>query len=100
MSLADDKARALQLTPVSRETEKRLDRFVELLQGWQKKFNLIANSTVPNIWTRHVADSLQLLEHAPGAKLWADFGSGAGFPGIPIACALADEPGVKVHLIE
>ncbi len=98
--LAADKARALKLTPVSRETEKRLDLFVDLLVEWQAKFNLVALSTIPIVWTRHVADSLQLLEHAPDALVWADYGAGAGFPGIPIACALADKSGVKVHLIE
>jgi 16S rRNA (guanine527-N7)-methyltransferase len=100
VNLDADKARALKLTPVSRETERRLDVFVELLLLWQKKFNLVANSTIPIVWTRHVADSLQLIEHAPDALVWADFGSGAGFPGIPIACALSDKPGAKVHLIE
>lgn len=100
MNLADDKARALKLTPVSRETEQRLDQFVALLQQWQQKQNLIGSSTIPTIWTRHVADSLQLLDLAPEAKIWLDFGSGAGFPGIPIACALADTPGATVHLVE
>ena len=95
-----DKKRALSLTPVSRETEQRLEKFVALLLQWQQNQNLIGSSTIPTIWTRHVADSLQLLELAPDAKIWLDFGSGAGFPGIPIACALADTPGATVHLIE
>jgi 16S rRNA (guanine527-N7)-methyltransferase len=100
VNLDADKARALALTPVSRETEMRLDIFVALLIEWQAKFNLIASSTIPTIWTRHVADSLQLLDLAPDAKIWADYGSGAGFPGIPIACVLTDKPGTQVHLIE
>ena len=95
-----DKERALSLTPVSRETQERLEVFVDLLLLWQEKFNLVAESTLPLVWTRHISDSLQLLEHAPDAKVWADYGSGAGFPGIPIACALAGKPGVTVHLIE
>jgi len=96
-----DKARALALTPVSRETLRRLELFVDLLLLRQQRQNLIGPSTIPVIWTRHVADSLQLLECAPaGAKIWADFGSGAGFPGLPIACALADRPGSQVHLVE
>jgi 16S rRNA (guanine527-N7)-methyltransferase len=95
-----DRARAFTLTPVSRETENRLTIFVELLLAWQRKVNLVAASTLPQIWTRHVADSLQLLPLAPQAKVWADFGSGGGFPGLPIACALADTPGAKVHLVE
>ncbi|MEI9804479.1 MAG: 16S rRNA (guanine(527)-N(7))-methyltransferase RsmG [Pseudolabrys sp.] len=95
-----DKARALALTPVSRETKQRLESYVELLLEAQAKFNLIAPSTIPIIWTRHIADSLQLIDLAPDAKTWVDFGSGAGFPGIPMACALADKAGVKVHLVE
>jgi 16S rRNA (guanine527-N7)-methyltransferase len=100
IDLAADRARALQLIPVSRETEKRLDIFVEALLLWQQTTNLIASSTVGQIWTRHVADSLQLLGLAPEARVWVDFGAGGGFPGLPIACALADRPGAMVHLIE
>ena len=98
--LADDRARALQLTPVSRETADRLDRFVALLLDWQQRMNLIARSTIPHLWTRHIADSLQLLDLAPEAKTWIDLGSGAGFPGLVIACALADRPQAIVHLVE
>ena len=67
---------------------------------WQQRQNLIASSTLPVIWTRHIADSLQLLPLAPDAKVWADLGSGGGFPGIAIACALADKPGSVMHLVE
>jgi 16S rRNA (guanine527-N7)-methyltransferase len=98
--LASDKAAALALTPVSRETEARLDRFIELLLAWQAKTNLVAPSTLPNLWTRHVSDSLQLLDLAPGAKVWADLGSGGGFPGVVLACALVQTPGATVHLVE
>ncbi len=97
---AADKAAALALTPVSRETEARLDRYVDLLREWQAKTNLVASSTLPNLWTRHISDSLQLLALAPSAKIWADLGSGGGFPGVVLACALAEKPGAKVHLIE
>lgn len=100
LDLSADKARALALFPVSRETQDRLDRFVETLLRWQDSLNLIANSTIGEIWTRHVADSLQLLPLAPQARTWVDFGSGAGFPGMVIACALAGEAGTRVHLIE
>jgi 16S rRNA (guanine527-N7)-methyltransferase len=98
--LASDRAKALRLTPVSRETEARLDRYVALLLKWQAKTNLVAPSTLPNLWTRHISDSLQLLSLASSAKIWADFGSGGGFPGVVLACALADIPGAHVHLIE
>ena len=95
--LAADRSRALALTPVSRETLDRLDRFVALLLDWQQRMNLIASSTEPKLWTRHIADSLQLLALAPQARIWVDLGSGAGFPGLVIACALADRPGAQVH---
>jgi 16S rRNA (guanine527-N7)-methyltransferase len=95
-----DREAALALTPVSRETLARLDRFVAALLERQQHVNLIAPSTIPHLWTRHVADSLQLLALAPDARVWADLGSGGGFPGLVIACALADRPGAKVHLIE
>ncbi len=100
VDLSADKAAALKLQNVSRETLQRLEQFVDLLLLWQQKTNLIAPSTIPFIWTRHVADSLQLLDHAPAAKIWLDFGSGGGFPAIPIACALAERPGTMVHLVE
>ena len=97
---ASDKAAALALTPVSRETEARLDRYVELLVEWQAKTNLVSPSTLPNLWTRHISDSLQLLTLTPTAKVWADFGSGGGFPGVVLACAMAGISGATVHLIE
>jgi len=99
-TFAVDKAAALSLVPVSRETEERLDRFAALLEEWQAKTNLVAPSTLPNLWTRHIADSLQLLPLAPSAKTWMDLGSGGGFPGVVIACALAEISDASVHLVE
>jgi 16S rRNA (guanine527-N7)-methyltransferase len=98
--LSADRAQALALTPVSRETADRLDRFVALLLDWQRRINLIAPSTEVKVWTRHVADSLQLLTLAPEARRWVDLGSGGGFPGLVIACALADAERAEVHLVE
>jgi 16S rRNA (guanine527-N7)-methyltransferase len=100
MDLSADRERALALTPVSRETVARLDRFVAVLLAWQRRVNLIAPSTEAKLWTRHVADSLQLISLAPQARIWADLGSGGGFPGLVIACALADLPGAQIHLVE
>ena len=100
LDLSADRARALQLTPVSVETQLRLDVFVALLLHWQRKINLVAQSTLPLLWTRHIADSLQLVPLAPQARVWVDFGSGAGFPGVPIACALAENTETTVHLVE
>lgn len=100
MKQASDRTTALKLIPVSRETEQRLATYVDLLARWRKVTNLISTTTFAEVWSRHVADSAQLLALAPGAKRWVDLGSGAGFPGMVIAIQLADEPGAMVHLIE
>ncbi len=89
-----------QFPDVSRETWSRLEVFTELLLKWQKTINLISPSTVPAIWTRHIADSLQLQKLAPSATTWVDLGSGGGFPALVIAAALADVSDARVHLIE
>lgn len=102
MSDADspDRARALKLTPVSRETEQRLDVIVALLEKWQRTINLVAPATLPFVWTRHVADSLQLVPLAGDARRWVDLGSGGGFPGLVVAAVLAERPGADVTLVE
>src|ERR1700737_4154690 len=97
--LASDKSAALALTPVSRETKARLDRYVDLLLEWQAKTNLVAPSTLPNLWTRHISDSLQLLTLAPSAKIWVDLGSGGGFPRGVLAWGLSGTPGAVVQLV-
>jgi 16S rRNA (guanine527-N7)-methyltransferase len=98
--LAADRNAAVASAGVSRETLAALDRFIELLLTWQRTTNLIAPSTTSHVWTRHVADSLQLLRLAPNARIWIDLGTGPGFPGMVIACALAGVPGAVVHLVE
>lgn len=98
--LARDRAKALTLVPVSHETESRLDLFVNLFLRWQKAVQLVAPSTLSKLWTRHIADSLQLVALAPEAKVWADLGTGGGFPGLVVAIAIADRPGAMVHLVE
>ena len=82
---------------VPRETIEKLDAYAALLREENKRQNLVAASTLDQLWNRHIADSAQLVrfEPRPGAS-WADIGSGAGLPGIVIAC-LVDGP---VTLIE
>jgi len=78
-----------------------LRRFVALLHEWQRAHNLVARSTLDEVWTRHAADSLQLLEHAPaGFREWVDLGSGAGFPGLVVAIACKAEPVRHFTLVE
>ncbi|MGH6675349.1 MAG: 16S rRNA (guanine(527)-N(7))-methyltransferase RsmG [Xanthobacteraceae bacterium] len=95
-----DRAAALALFPLPPETERRLVIYADLLTKWQKTINLVAASTMPHLWMRHFADSLQAQAAAPAARCWVDLGSGAGFPGLVTSIRLAEEPGATVHLIE
>ena len=98
---ADDAARAAVEAAVSRETFRRLDLIVELLRKWQRTINLIAPATLAEVWSRHIADSLQLINHVDADSVrWVDLGSGGGFPGLVIASALAERSGADVHLVE
>jgi 16S rRNA (guanine527-N7)-methyltransferase len=82
---------------VSRETIQRLDAFQHLLLRWNARINLISRSDAPNIWKRHVLDSLQLVDLIPAPVSRAiDLGSGAGFPGLVLAIAT----GIPFDLIE
>jgi 16S rRNA (guanine527-N7)-methyltransferase len=94
-----DRARALRLTPVSRETEERLAQLVAELQRWQAAKNLVSSTTLGEVWTRHIADSLQIFNLAPEARRWLDLGSGGGFPGLVIGICLA-ETGGHIELVE
>jgi len=76
---------------VSRETAGKLAAFVALLERWNRRINLISQASLVNVWTRHVEDSLQLLDLAPPeAMSWIDLGSGGGFPAIPVAIVAAE----------
>lgn len=82
---------------VSRETFEKLEAYAAHLTEESKRQNLISVSTIDHLWERHILDSAQLVRFEPRAgSSWADIGSGAGLPGIVIAC-LVDGP---VTLIE
>lgn len=99
-SVEADRDAALTLFPLPPEIVRRLDIYAALLRKWQKTINLVSASTLPQLWTRHIADSLQVQAALPDAKVWADLGSGGGFPGLVTAIRLAETPGGSVHLIE
>jgi 16S rRNA (guanine527-N7)-methyltransferase len=83
---------------VSRETLSRLKVYADLLGDWNARHNLVARSTLPDLWHRHVWDSAQLAPLIPEtAHTLADLGSGAGFPGLVLA---AMRPELKVTLHE
>jgi 16S rRNA (guanine527-N7)-methyltransferase len=96
------RAAALAVLDVSRETEGRLDALVGHLVKWNAAINLVGRSTLSEVWTRHILDSAQLFELAPGgAEHWADLGSGAGFPGLVIALLATERaPALRVTLVE
>ena len=85
---------------VSRETNERLEHFARLFQKWAKSINLVAPSTLEDLWRRHIVDSLQLAQLSPGPKTWVDLGSGGGFPGVITAIYLAEFGDGWVHLVE
>jgi 16S rRNA (guanine527-N7)-methyltransferase len=102
LSAADptDREAALALAPVSRETLARLETLAAELRRWQGVKNLVGPKTLNTMWTRHIADSLQLLDLAPDARRWVDLGSGAGFPGLVLGIAALERPGMTVDLVE
>ena len=85
---------------VSRETQERLEHFVEFFKKWNKTTNLVAPSTLTELWSRHVADSAQIFQLSPQPKKWIDLGSGGGFPGVITAIFLAELGDGWVDLVE
>ena len=87
---------------ISALATERLQIFVGLLAKWNAAINLVSPASLAEVWTRHVADSAQVLDAAPIRRArWLDMGSGAGFPGIVIALITADTPNpVEMTLVE
>jgi len=85
---------------VSRETWDKLQIYADLVRKWQASINLISPKTLPDLWERHVLDSLQLFRLKSDPLTWLDMGSGAGFPGLVTAICLAEKGQGWVHLVE
>ena len=98
--MSDSIASVERIVAVSRETSERLQAYVALLRKWQPAQNLVSPHTLGEIWTRHIADSAQLVAMFPTARRWVDIGSGAGLPGIVSAILLAGVPGAQVACVE
>jgi len=77
-----------------------LGTLIERLTAANAVMNLIGPDTLPDVWNRHILDSAQLLDLAPGAATWADLGAGAGFPGLVLAILLKDRADSHVWLID
>lgn len=83
--------------PVSRETFERLRAYVERLKAESTRQNLVSLLSLEHIWERHILDSAQLVRFEPHAGAsWVDVGSGAGLPGVVIACLVEG----RVTLVE
>lgn len=87
----------LALSCVPHETHPLFERYASLLVEWNKQINLVSASTIPQLWSRHMADSAQLAPLIPEkTRVLVDLGSGAGFPGLVLAILGVPE----VHLVE
>ncbi|WP_300518448.1 16S rRNA (guanine(527)-N(7))-methyltransferase RsmG [Aliiroseovarius sp.] len=99
--MSDERAGFLTQVDVSRETLARLDGYAGLLTKWNPAINLVAPSTLGQLWTRHFLDSAQVLEIAPEGRTWVDIGTGGGFPGLIVAILAAEKrPDLRVTCIE
>jgi 16S rRNA (guanine527-N7)-methyltransferase len=100
--LTDQKLESLRalLPDVSRETFQRLIQFEEMFLKWNSAINLVAPSTVGELWTRHILDSVQLAALHPLVGNWVDLGSGGGFPGAILAILAGQNKRANVQLVE
>jgi 16S rRNA (guanine527-N7)-methyltransferase len=93
-------AERMKALRVSRETLEKLEHFAVLFQKWAKSINLVAPSTLEDLWQRHIVDSLQIFHLSPSPKAWVDLGSGGGFPGVITAICLSEYSDGWVDLVE
>ena len=91
-----------RITRVSRETITSLKKYEDILIKANKTLNLVGNSTIKDIWTRHFLDSVLVIDFIDkNDKTMVDLGSGAGFPGLVLATVLKDRKiPLKIKLIE
>ena len=88
------------LAGVPERVASDLEHLVVLLRRWQRVQNLVSRETLGSVWTRHIADSLQLLPLLRDEdRLLVDIGSGGGFPALPLAIA-SRGTGRRVELVE
>lgn len=86
---------------VSRETFERLEVFEQVIRKWNPRINLVSRASLDQLWTRHIADSVQVFRCVAPPEKWVDIGSGGGFPGLIIGIMAADEaPEMDITLIE
>lgn len=94
--MTEEEARAWIADRFDAAAAGQVERFAAMVAEESERQNLIAPSTLPMIWTRHLVDSLQLVDLAPPDGAWLDIGTGGGFPGLVVACVRD----TAVHLVE
>lgn len=90
----------LLVPDVSRETFQRLIQFENMFRSWNAAINLAAPSTLPELWSRHILDSVQLAALRPLTGNWLDLGSGGGLPGAILAILAGQKREAMVQLVE
>jgi len=95
--MTEDDARAWAEARFDPDSIGRLDQLAAIVTVESDQQNLIARSTLETIWVRHIVDSLQLVPLAPAEGDWLDIGTGAGFPGLAVACVQPDRPFLLVE---
>lgn len=94
----EEQARSFVANRCNAGAMDRLDRLTALLREENTRQNLVSGPSLSSVWQRHIADSAQLLDHVSReTPIWLDLGTGAGFPGLVIACL---RPNWQVHLVE
>ena len=100
--ITSDEMSAKLVFHVKHEAINDLQKFYDVLATQNQVMNLVGPATLPDYWSRHVLDSAQLLDRRPDARVWADLGAGAGFPGVVLSILLkhSDGPAPHVYLVE
>lgn len=89
-----------QLNILLKESEKNIYMYIDILKKWQKAVNLVSNTSLNDIWNRHIVDSAQLYPLIPkSSKILVDMGSGAGFPALVLAILNKDQQGPLKDII-
>lgn len=101
-AMTPDQFRKQLVFHVKHEAIDDLSIFLTRLTEQNAVMNLVGPATIPHFWSRHVLDSAQLLDRRPDARVWADLGAGAGFPGLVLAILLkhSDLPDPHIYLID
>ena len=95
---SEAEARAFVAARCDDRAMRKFERLIVLLRAENTRQNLVAARSLDEVWLRHIADSVQLLDHAGSDRsIWLDLGTGAGFPGIALAIARPDQ---YFHLVE